>query len=525
MRLWMLRLLVFLLLTLGGSLVSAIVDRHTGQRTLELEDRSAQRSAVLESVGRLLLEWRDEEELAQLEDYLNEQRKRGLLYALLDSQGELLAGDAPGPELAAVAMTALQANGYAFDDAASGLLPPPPMAPPVLECLAFRSPEGELYALALHRTAPPLFLVRQPRHLTYIVLGALLAMALYYALCRVTRLSGRASQELSSAMRRLAQGDFAARLDPAFATPETPYADLAKDFNRAVTTLADKQAEQRYMLTELAHNMSASLTRLALAVELAGNTSPERAMQLLERIKADSGQLSGITEQLMGCVREEWNECEKKPLALGRLLQQVTHDVNARLGADGKRVVFAATGDGVILGNEAQLASMVRNILSNALRHTPPFTQVLMQLTVEPPDATTASTAPAGQAAGGGEGRPMGKPTAKSMARLMARLEVVDQGPGLPPDMLERVFRPFQQGGGLRGEAGLGLAIARLVCERHGGRITLHNQPEGGLGAVMLLPLQEETPSHSMRRGQPLLHAAAEARAAKREARQARLSF
>ena len=71
-------------------------------------------------------------------------------------------------------------------------------------------------------------------------------------------------------------------------------------------------------------------------------------------------------------------------------------------------------------------------------------------------------------------------------------VRVSDNGPGIPPDELERVFEPFYRLEGSRnrssGGTGLGLGIARNIARAHGGELTLHNRATGGLEAVLTLP-------------------------------------
>jgi two-component system, OmpR family, sensor kinase len=72
-------------------------------------------------------------------------------------------------------------------------------------------------------------------------------------------------------------------------------------------------------------------------------------------------------------------------------------------------------------------------------------------------------------------------------------VKFADRGPGLPDDMLARVFQPFVRGDPSRnrttGGIGLGLTIARTIAEDHGGGITLNNRAGGGLLATVRLPL------------------------------------
>ena len=64
---------------------------------------------------------------------------------------------------------------------------------------------------------------------------------------------------------------------------------------------------------------------------------------------------------------------------------------------------------------------------------------------------------------------------------------VDDDGPGIPPDRRESVFRPFESGAA--GGTGLGLTIARDIVRAHGGEIVLEDSPLGGLRARIRLPV------------------------------------
>ncbi len=82
-----------------------------------------------------------------------------------------------------------------------------------------------------------------------------------------------------------------------------------------------------------------------------------------------------------------------------------------------------------------------------------------------------------------------------SLAAPVARtvtLLVEDDGPGIPPEEISRVFQPFQRLETSRnretGGTGLGLPIARNILLAHGGDVTLSNRPGGGMRAVVTLP-------------------------------------
>jgi two-component system sensor histidine kinase KdpD len=106
------------------------------------------------------------------------------------------------------------------------------------------------------------------------------------------------------------------------------------------------------------------------------------------------------------------------------------------------------------------ITQVLANLLDNAVRYTPPGTQVIIS-------AHTRERA----------------------------LEVVveDDGPGLPSGDPERLFAKFQRGReeGEGGGAGLGLAICRAIVAAHGGEIHASNRPQGGARFVFTLPTEE----------------------------------
>ena len=72
------------------------------------------------------------------------------------------------------------------------------------------------------------------------------------------------------------------------------------------------------------------------------------------------------------------------------------------------------------------------------------------------------------------------------------QIRILDQGPGIPEVLLERVFEPFYRLENSRsrdtGGTGLGLSIARNIAQLHGGELVLRNRAGGGLKAILTLP-------------------------------------
>ena len=244
--------------------------------------------------------------------------------------------------------------------------------------------------------------------------GILLALLIIAALIYT---SERPVAHLRSAMRRLAAGDFSVRLDPVLLRRKDTIGRLAKEFNRTATNMARKQQAQRLLLSEISHEMRSPLSRMAIATELVKNGSPDNKVQLIERIRTDSDQLNSLSGQLMDFVRLQWLQSVREPLQLSPLLQQVVTECSEEAAEQQKKVLLSSSGNGAISGNAEQLSSMFRNIIRNAVRHTPENSSVEVI---------------AKEVSGNGHG--------------LALIFIRDHGPGLPENDLERVMEPFQQG-------------------------------------------------------------------------------
>jgi two-component system, OmpR family, sensor kinase len=120
----------------------------------------------------------------------------------------------------------------------------------------------------------------------------------------------------------------------------------------------------------------------------------------------------------------------------------------------------------VVSGSRDELHRMVLNLLENGVKHTPRGTRI------------SASTA---------------------LSDGHAVITVQDTGPGIPPELLGRVFERFVRGGGDGAKgSGLGLAIVRAVAESHGGSVTLTNGQHGrGTRFVVTLPAAKAAASHT----------------------------
>jgi two-component system OmpR family sensor kinase len=185
--------------------------------------------------------------------------------------------------------------------------------------------------------------------------------------------------------------------------------------------------------------------------------------QTLERIETESARLNEIVGDLLSLSRAENDaKAEEIYFDLGGLLQAVCEDarfeaqprgvqVRLELGAD-----FEDPDQAPLLRGAPQLLRRgIENVIRNALRFTPPGDAVQVRAAVEEAGIV---------------------------------IEVADNGPGVPPAMLETIFEPFVKGAAEARGVGLGLTIARRALAAYGGGVQAFNRDSGGLLMRISLP-------------------------------------
>jgi len=196
---------------------------------------------------------------------------------------------------------------------------------------------------------------------------------------------------------------------------------------------------------------------LGLARQRAGGADqPE-----LDRIEGEAERLNELIGQLLSLARLEAG-AQDTPLEnvnLSELLATVTEDATLEAGARQCEVRLQQPATLSVRGNAKLLHSALENVVRNAVHYTA---------------VGSAVTITASQADG------------------HALIRVTDHGPGVPEQMLPRMFEPFVRVGEARdrrsGGYGLGLAIARRAIDLHGGEISARNEAAGGLSVIISLP-------------------------------------
>jgi signal transduction histidine kinase len=224
---------------------------------------------------------------------------------------------------------------------------------------------------------------------------------------------------------------------------------------RDVTRLARFDELKNDLVATVAHEFRTPLTSLQMAIHLCaeGSAGPVSGEQttLLTRARKDCERLQIIVDDILDLSRIKAGGVEVQPVAVdGReLVALALAALESTAQAAGVTLeVEAPDAPLPVRADVERLGIVLSNLLTNAIRHAPASSRVVARV-------------------------------ARSGAN--ARFEVIDAGPGIPPQYQERLFeRFFQIPGARRGGIGLGLYIAQEIVKAHGGEISVESEPGRG---------------------------------------------
>lgn len=226
----------------------------------------------------------------------------------------------------------------------------------------------------------------------------------------------------------------------------------AAAFNKMQRRLRAFVEDRTRMLAAVSHDLRTPLTRLRLRAEFIDDDV------VRDKMLEDLSEMEAMIGSTLAFARDEANKEAIEPLELNAML--------ARLGEDmrdaGKPVgVTPAPFSIPISGRRMALRRALGNLMENAVKY--------------------------GQTAH----------VAVAVTGENVTITIDDQGPGIPEQEFENVFRPFFRLEASRsrdtGGTGLGLSVANDVIRAHGGEIRLSNRPEGGLRVTVVLPMEQVT--------------------------------
>jgi signal transduction histidine kinase len=234
---------------------------------------------------------------------------------------------------------------------------------------------------------------------------------------------------------------------------------LVGELNRLLARLRDAFAAQRAFISDAAHELRSPLTALRLQLQLLDRAPDEAGrLEARGRLGAAVERAIHLAEQLLTLARTDPQEtaADAEPVNLSAAAAQGITDTHDFALARHIELSLDAAPTVDVLGDREALRVLVRNLVDNAVRYSPPYGSVQVRCL-----STTESVL----------------------------LEVSDSGPGIPPADRERVFdrfyrRPTAQESG----TGLGLAIVKAIAMRHGAKVDLGESQGGGLRVTVSFP-------------------------------------
>ena len=370
----------------------------------------------------------------------------------------------------ALSVRAYDASGKTYFETA---LPSMPNDVPQLKQEGFHladTAEGQ-WRIYTHVTPEGIVQVGQPRASRDELAESLSAEVVMPLLLLIPLLAGLVAWVLKRTLRpvdetsRMVSDRDARRLDP-LPTAHVPdeLQPLIGQINGLLARLSLSLEAQRRFLADIAHELRSPVSVLALQVQLGRRAADaSQRVSAFDELEVGIERVRRLVQQLLDFARLD-PSLPAEPLAPVDLAQVARGVVAGRAahaeqrGVDVGADAPAAVG---VLGREAELHSLVANLVDNALRYAPVASAVTVSVRRQ-----------------GGE----------------AELRVVDQGPGIPPAERSNVFDRFHRvPGDPTTGSGLGLAICKAIADRHGASIDLGDAVPGreppGLAVSVRLPL------------------------------------
>jgi signal transduction histidine kinase len=231
-----------------------------------------------------------------------------------------------------------------------------------------------------------------------------------------------------------------------------------------VSALHELAQEKDRFLSVAAHELRTPLTALHATTQLieidpGAFESPDRRVQVLARIRRQTGRLVRLVEQLLDSVRVQSGELPLKPASVD-LVALCRDVVDMTMPAAGPRALVVADGPVVGRWDPVRIEQVVTNLVSNAVRYSPAGGEIIVRVHAD---------------------------------AARALVSVHDQGIGIPEAQQEMLFTPFFRGSNAQrshaGGLGLGLHIAQEIVRRHGGSIRVDSRENDGTTFTVELPL------------------------------------
>jgi two-component system OmpR family sensor kinase len=272
----------------------------------------------------------------------------------------------------------------------------------------------------------------------------------------------------------------AVRVPPQDANPASEVGRVGQALNHMLNNveeaLAARQASEtkvRQFVADASHELRNPLAAIRGYAELTRRDReqlPTEAAYAMSRVESEAERMSHLVEDMLLLARlDSGPDLDLQPCDLSEIVINAVSDARVA-GPDHGWQLSLPQYPVIAYGDQHRLQQVMVNLLTNARTHTPPGTQVYTEVSVSGPAAVVT---------------------------------VTDNGPGIPPEVSNRVFERFARGDASRtrtpdaragGSTGLGLAIVAAVVSAHHGTVAVSSQP-GRTQFIVRLPLAQVVPA------------------------------
>lgn len=309
--------------------------------------------------------------------------------------------------------------------------------------------------------------------LTFVALTALALVLTILSVILVLRVALRPLNRVAQAAQdvvalQLDRGDspITVRLGTEDTDPRTEVGKVGDALNRllahvdsAFAVRAETDKRMRRFVTDASHELRTPLAAILGYAELTRQdtaTLPDLTEYSLARIESEATRMSSLVADLLLLARlDEGQDLQLDEVDLSEVALNAVSDARAAAPAF-EWVADVPEHPVLIRGDHERVHQVVANLLSNARVHTPEGTTVTVRVESVGPEVD---------------------------------LRVIDNGPGVPPELVPELFQRFARGDASRsrdsGSTGLGLAIVESVVEAHGGRVSLEPSTTGATFLVV----------------------------------------
>lgn len=297
--------------------------------------------------------------------------------------------------------------------------------------------------------------------ITYPVFGLLVWMFITFALRSISKVTSEISNRASTFLEPVELGNIPVEIKPLVAELNQLFIRLQLAFERNKRFAADA-----------AHELKTPLAALKTHVQVALKAQDEaERTKALQKVIESVDRSSHVVTQLLtlSSLGEEAVLTDVKPVDLHKLATEIiAYLAPQALEKDIEIELMPAPAEGIILGNDTSLGILIRNVVDNAIRYTPPKGAVKISII----DANEEVI-----------------------------LRVTDTGPGIPVELRDRVFERFYRILGTKASgSGLGLAIVKQIASLHYAHIVLSTPGTGkGLQFDVIFPKYRELPNSDFR--------------------------